>query len=72
VVDIDENPAAGTGFVFRSFAHSSFTKTIRRAHRYHAEIPHLWGRIRHNGMTRDWSWTARAREYDVVYDQVAG
>jgi len=72
VVDIDENPAAGTGFVFRSFAHSSFTKTIRRAHRYHAEIPHLWGRIRHNGMTRDWSWTARAREYDVVYDRVAG
>ena len=72
VIDIDEDPGAGTGFVFRSFAHTSFTKTVRRAHRYYAEIPHLWDRIRRNGMTRDWSWTARAGEYVAVYERVAG
>ena len=41
VLDIDEDPANGTGFVFRSFNHPSLTKTIRRAMRYRLAMPGL-------------------------------
>lgn len=70
VFDIDEDPDNGTGFVFRSFQHQSLTKTIRRAMRYQSSIPDLWERIQINGMTRDWSWDARAAEYEEIYESV--
>ncbi|MFV9672791.1 MAG: glycogen synthase [Acidimicrobiia bacterium] len=70
VFDIDEDPENGTGFVFRSFQHPSLTKTIRRAMHYHASIPDLWRTVQVNGMTRDWSWDARAVEYEAIYESV--
>ena len=70
VFDIDEDPANGTGFVFRSFDHPSLTKTIRRAMRYRLAMPGLWNRIQTNGMTYDWSWSARAKEYEAIYESV--
>lgn len=70
VVDIDEDTVNGTGFVFRSFDHPSLTKTIRRAMRYRSAMPDLWRRMQINGMTRDWSWDARAAEYEAIYESV--
>lgn len=70
VFDIDEDPDNGTGFVFRSFDHPSLTKTIRRAKRYHDELPDLWRMMQVNGMARDWSWDARAADYEIVYESV--
>ncbi|MEN8113703.1 MAG: glycogen/starch synthase [Actinomycetota bacterium] len=70
VFDIDEDPVSGTGLVFRSFDHPSLTKTVRRAMRYHDEIPDLWRTMQMNGMTRDWSWDARASEYEAIYESV--
>ncbi len=70
VFDIDEDTKNGTGFVFRSFDHPSLTKTIRRAMRYWSAMPDLWTEVQVNGMTRDWSWSARAVEYEVIYDSV--
>lgn len=70
VFDIDEDPKNGTGFVFRSFNHPSLTKTIRRAVRYWSVMPGLWQELQINGMTRDWSWSARAVEYEAIYDSV--
>ncbi|MEA3511408.1 MAG: glycogen/starch synthase [Actinomycetota bacterium] len=70
VFDIDEDPVNGTGFVFRSFDHPSLTKTIRRAMRYHTAMPELWQTAQTNGMTRDWSWDARAVEYETIYESV--
>lgn len=72
VFDIDEDPANGTGFVFRSFNHPSLTKTIRRAMRYRLAMPGLWTRVQTNGMTHDWSWAARAVEYEEIYESVVG
>jgi starch synthase len=71
VFDIDEDPENGTGFVFRSFEHPSLTKTIRRAMHYQSSMPKLWKTIQVNGMTRDWSWDARAVEYEAIYESVA-
>jgi starch synthase len=70
VFDIDEDPANGTGFVFRSFGHASLTKTIRRAMHYQSSVPDLWRTVQINGMTRDWSWGVRAVEYEAVYQSV--
>ena len=70
VFDIDEDPETGTGFVFRSFDHPSLTKTIRRAMHYRSSMPDLWRTAQVNGMTRDWSWDARAVEYEEIYESV--
>lgn len=71
VIDVDEDEANGTGFVFRSFDHPSLSKTIRRAARYHRALPILWERIRRTGMERDWSWEHSAEHYVDVYEQLA-
>ena len=72
VVDVDEDEAAGNGFVFRAFDHPTLTKTIRRARRYHDEIPGLWSAMQRAGMSRDWSWKARAGEYVELYESLLG
>jgi starch synthase len=70
VIDVDEDESSGNGFVFRSFDHPTLTKTIRRARRYHDALPDLWISAQTTGMTRDWSWDARAAQYAVVYESV--
>ena len=70
VIDVDEDESSGNGFVFRSFDHPTLTKTIRRARRYHDALPDLWISAQTMGMTRDWSWDARAAQYVVVYESV--
>jgi starch synthase len=72
VLDIDEYPDTGTGFGFRSFEPMSLIKTIRRAMRYRAGFPNLWEKVQRNGMTTDFSWAARATDYEEVYGKVAG
>ncbi|MFQ5555551.1 MAG: glycogen synthase, partial [Acidimicrobiia bacterium] len=67
VVDIDEDPARGNGFVFRTFNAEDFTKTVRRAMHYRTGIPSLWRSLQVAGMTADWSWDARAAEYEAVF-----
>jgi starch synthase len=67
VLDIDEYPETGTGFGFRTYEPMSLVKTIRRAMRYRAGFPKLWQKIQHNGMTADFSWSARAKDYEAVY-----
>ena len=67
VLDIDEHDERGTGLGFRTFEPESLAKTMRRAMRYHLGLPRLWDRMQVNGMTVDWSWEARAAEYETVY-----
>ncbi len=69
VVDIDEDPPNGTGFVFRRFNAEEFAKAVRRAMRYRG-LTSVWRTMQKNGMTADWSWDARAVEYDDVFRSV--
>jgi starch synthase len=71
VTDIDEDPPHGTGFVFRQFNAEEFAKTARRAMRYRS-ITSVWRTMQRNGMTSDFSWEARAVEYDAVFRSVVG
>lgn len=72
VVDVDEDPANGNGFVFRSFLPEELVKTVRRAMRYREALPELWRTIQARGMRTDWSWDARAHEYEAVYEDLLG
>lgn len=66
VIDIDEDPENGTGFVFRNFDTGDFAKAARRAIRYRSLTP-VWRGMQRNGMTADWSWEARAVEYETAF-----
>ncbi len=70
VVDLDEVPDRATGLGFRSADPGSLVRTIRRAIRIHSSHPSLWADLQRRGMTTDWSWDARAREYVKVYERV--
>lgn len=72
VIDVDEDQANGTGFVFHPFDHVSLTKTIRRALRYHTALSDLWAKMQQSGMGVDWSWSARADEYVALYSRTLG
>jgi len=69
VIDIDEDLARGNGLGFRSFGSATVAKTMRRAMRYREGFPDLWAAMQRRGMTADWSWQARAAEYEKVFTE---
>ena len=72
VVDVDEDPRRGNGFLFRTYDAEDFTQTVRRVMRYRRNIPELWRELQGNGMTTDWSWDPRAAQYEAVFAQALG
>ncbi len=72
VVDVDEDPANGTGMGFRPYLPAEAAKTIRRAMRYRAAYPDLWAGMQRRGMREDLSWARRAGEYVELYQRVIG
>ena len=71
VIDADDDPAAGTGFVFGPAQPGAFIAAVRRALDAHADGP----RFRHiqlQGMARDSSWRAPAQRYEAAYDHAMG
>jgi starch synthase len=69
VVDADEDPDRGTGFVFGPADAISLLEAVRRAFAAMEDGP----RFRHiqiQGMARDHSWRLPAREYEAAYRRV--
>lgn len=66
ILDLDEHPELGTGFLFDEFSSFSFISAVERAVRAHRD-PELWQRLQRNGMTRDYSWRASAIHYVDAY-----
>ncbi|MBA2352713.1 MAG: glycogen synthase GlgA [Pseudomonadota bacterium] len=79
VVDYDgakasdrDNPAGlSTGFVFVDATAAAFLAAVMRAIAAWRDKP-LWRDIQRNGMARDFSWKAAAREYVDVYRALIG
>ena len=72
VIDADEDPLRGNGFGFRHYDSPTLSATIERAMDTYQRHPDRWQGIQVNGMTADWSWTARAAEYEAVFESAAG
>lgn len=69
VIDADIDPESGTGFVFGPAKPAALTDAVGRAMRAFAD-PARFARIQAQGMTRDHSWKAPARQYQSAYERV--
>ena len=65
----DPHTRKGTGFKFSEYSGEALLATIRAAlHAYRDQEG--WRVLMRNGMNKDFSWTASAKEYVRVYDRV--
>jgi starch synthase len=65
----DPHTRKGTGFKFTEYSGEALLATIRAALQAYRD-QESWRALMRNGMSRDFSWTASAKEYVRVYDRV--
>ncbi|HUO59263.1 MAG TPA: glycogen synthase GlgA [Candidatus Acidoferrales bacterium] len=65
----DGRSGKGTGFKFHDYSGEALLETISVALRVFQDKA-VWQKLMRNGMAKDFSWTASAREYIKVYERV--
>ncbi len=65
----DAKTGKGTGFKFSEYSGEALLGTLRAALTAYKDQK-TWQTLMRNGMTRDFSWTASAKEYVRVYERV--
>ena len=68
IENFDANTGRGTGFKFHEYSGEALLETIRRAVQVYQDQK-AWAQLMKNGMAKDFSWTASAREYVKVYER---
>ena len=68
VIDVAADPAAATGFGFVPYNSEALDGVIREAMRTLEDAPDTWRDLQVNGMKTDWSWGARAADYEAVLE----
>jgi starch synthase len=66
VVDADDDPSSGNGFVFGPAEAAALMDAARRAITAHRD-PDRWREIQAHAMARDFSWSRPARQYEALY-----
>ena len=66
VIDVDEKPNVGTGFVFSEYSPQALLDTINRALMHFSERKE-WRKIIIRGMKQDFSWEVSAKKYLELY-----
>jgi len=64
----DARSSKGTGFKFHDYTGEALLATIKQAVLAYQD-PSSWQSLMRNGMSRDFSWGASAREYGKIYDR---
>jgi starch synthase len=64
----DARSGKGTGFKFTDYTGEALLATIKQALLAYRD-PSSWQTLMRNGMSRDFSWGASAREYSKVYER---
>ena len=64
----DARTGKGTGFKFSDYTGEALLATIKQALLAYRDAS-SWQTLMRNGMTRDFSWGASAREYGKIYDR---
>jgi starch synthase len=64
----DARSGKGTGFKFTDYTGEALLATIKQALLAYRD-PSSWQKLMRNGMARDFSWGASAREYGKVYER---
>lgn len=70
VIDVFEQPSAGTGFKFREYEPEAFLQAVRSALEFFRDGPR-WLEIQKRAMAQDFSWDRSARQYIDVYERSA-
>jgi starch synthase len=70
IVDVDDDPGRGNGFVFEPYLGSAFLEAVRRAKAYY-EDPNAWRKLVKRAMAADFSWESSAKKYLDVYRKAA-
>jgi starch synthase len=65
----DARTGKGTGFKFSEYSGEALLQTVRSALNAYKDQKG-WQQLMRNGMTKDFSWTASAKEYVRVYERV--
>jgi len=65
----DARTGKGTGFKFSDYTGEALLATVKQALLAYRD-PSSWQTLMRNGMSRDFSWSASAREYGKIYDRV--
>ncbi|HEX9120872.1 MAG TPA: glycogen synthase GlgA [Terriglobales bacterium] len=65
----DPHTRKGTGFKFTEYSGEALLATLRAALQAFRD-KESWQTLMRNGMNKDFSWTASAREYVKIYDRV--
>lgn len=68
IVDCQEDPEAGNGFVFTEYRASALAEAVRRALAAFGDKD-FWRRLVGRGMAEDFSWDVSARSYVELYQQ---
>jgi starch synthase len=68
IENIDVTTGKGTGFKFHEYSGEALLETIHRALQVYQDKK-AWTQLMKNGMAKDFSWTASAREYVKVYER---
>jgi starch synthase len=71
VIDADENPEVGNGFVSQSVDSAGFVDALHRAVRAWSDTQRRWA-IQLRGMKTDWSWKDPARRQIELYEEIVG
>ena len=69
VQNFDPKTGAGTGFKFGPYLAGAMLEKIREG-LYFYNQSEAWARIQKNGMAVDHSWSAAAKKYLELYDEV--
>ena len=68
VENYNEAAGTGTGFKFWDMTEAALYFTLGWAVSTWYDRPHHYRAMQQNGMNRDFSWAASAREYEKVYE----
>ncbi len=68
IENFDPDTGKGTGFKFHEYSGEALLETLREAIQVYQDKT-AWTQLMKNGMAKDFSWTASAREYVKVYER---
>lgn len=72
VMPYNEYESAGTGFSFMNYNAHEMLGTIRYAERIYYDKKREWNKIIDRGMAADFSWDHSAKQYEEMYNWLAG
>lgn len=70
IVDLEENPENGTGFLFSTMHEDEIVKAVKRAIDFFSDKDRMKKAI-DRAMKEDFTWTRSAEEYEKLYKQIA-